>query len=85
VQEYLQDSWERANPQREQAMRHKAYEMTAFEREPGRWRTSISRTDGHPVICQGVKMKQFTTSADAPTEEGAIKLAKDAIDGGYVK
>jgi hypothetical protein len=66
-------------------VRHKAYEITTFQRERDRWRTSISRTDRRVMTCYGTTMESFITLADAPTEQDTIKHALGAIDGGDVK
>jgi hypothetical protein len=66
-------------------MKYKAYDITTFEREPGKWRASIARSDSHEVTCYGATMESFITSADTTREEDAIQLAKGAIDGGHVK
>jgi hypothetical protein len=69
---------------RAKKMNYKAYKITTFEREPGKWRATISRLDGRMVTCQGKSMPQFDTGADA-TEDYSIELAKVAIDGGHVQ
>jgi hypothetical protein len=66
-------------------VRHRAYEITAFQRERDRWRASISRTDRRAMTCYGTTMVSFNTLADAPTEQETIKHALGAIDGGHVK
>jgi hypothetical protein len=66
-------------------VRHKAYEITAFQRERDRWRASISRTDRRSMTCYGTAMQSFITFADATTEQDTIAHATGAIDGGDVK
>ena len=63
---------------------YKAYVITTFQYEPGKWRATIIRLDGRNVTCRGHSSPQFDTGADAP-EDYAIKLAKAAIDSGEVK
>jgi len=63
---------------------YKAYLIDAFEREQDRWRATIRRQDGMRiwVAVPPSEHESVTTSADALTAEGAIDLAKQAIDGG---
>jgi hypothetical protein len=63
-------------------VKYKLYEVEPFEREPGKWRASIRRSDGESLTVQGTTLPYFTVSADYPTSEQAIQEATAAIDGG---
>jgi hypothetical protein len=65
-------------------MQYKIFEIMGYEREPGKWRASITRLDGKDVACQGTLMPRFITSADTAIEAESLQLAKGAIDEGYV-
>jgi hypothetical protein len=65
------------------AITYKAYLIDAFERERRRWRATIRRQDGMRiwVAVPPSEHESVITSADA-LANGAIDLAKQAIDGG---
>jgi hypothetical protein len=63
---------------------YKAYVITTFEREPGKYRATIIRLDGRMVTSRGQSSPQFDTGAYGP-EDYVIKFAKAAIDSGEVK
>jgi hypothetical protein len=65
-------------------MEYKQFIVKIFEREPGKWRAIIRRSDGRPVMdCRGrVKISEFVTGVDAITAEAALLAAMAAIDAG---
>ena len=67
---------------------YKRFFIKAFEREPGRWRAEIRRTDGVPttiLLSEGPPQPSVTTSADTFDAQAALRLAEHAIDGGGMK
>lgn len=64
-------------------MEYKRFIIDAFEREPGRWRASISRRSGKPLIATyPAKLQVFVTETDATSASEAMILAMAAIDAG---
>ena len=63
-------------------MEYKQFTVQAFEREPGKWRASVRRTDGKLVWNGRAKIRTFVTAIDAPTPEAAMQMALAAIDRG---
>ncbi len=64
-------------------MEYKRFVVRAFEREPGKWRANVRRTDGKPVKVIGSrKLEQSVTRFDARTADAAIRMAMAAIDAG---
>jgi hypothetical protein len=69
---------------------YKAYRILAYERRlSGRWLAKIRKADGSALIVaqpDGDTRREFiTTSAAMFSADAAIKLAKQAIDGGGLK
>ena len=70
---------------------YKGYRIRAYERHPpdGRWLAEIRKADGSALIIVqpdgGTPREFITTSAAMFSSEAAIKLAKQAIDGGGLK
>ena len=69
---------------------YKAYRILAYERQlSGRWLAEIRKADGSALIIaqlDGDTRREFiTTSAAMFSADAAIKLAKQAIDGGGLK
>jgi len=64
-------------------MEYKHFHLHAFEREPGKWRASVRRTDGKPVKVIGQKkLEKSVTRFDATTAVAAICMAMATIDAG---
>ena len=63
---------------------YKAYVIDAFQRDTDRWRANIRKLNGKKirVAVPPSVLDQATTTADAPTAEKAVELAKKAIDAG---
>jgi hypothetical protein len=64
---------------------YKHFIVKAFQQEPGKWRASVKRSDGTPLIIIGshrVKIAQSVTHVDSLTAEGALRMAVTAIDAG---
>jgi hypothetical protein len=63
---------------------YKQFIVRTFEREPGKWRAIVRRSDGKPVmVCRGrVKISEFVAGVDAKTAEAALLAAVAAIDAG---
>ena len=62
---------------------YKGFEIHAFEREQGRWRAEIQKTDGSTLktlVGDSQHRMSITTSADTLTEETSIDEVKKAID-----
>ena len=67
------------------AMEYKQFIIKRFEREPGKWRATVRRSDGKPLMVSGrarVKLSEFVTGVDAMTAEAALLAAMAAIDAG---
>jgi hypothetical protein len=65
------------------AVEYKDYFVRAFQREPGKWRASVKRLDGKPIMLVGPgrkKLEQFVTGMDSLTPKDALRLAMAAID-----
>jgi hypothetical protein len=64
-------------------MEYKQFIVTAFERQPGKWRSRVRRASGRALIATGrTKMEQFVTGSDAKTASEAMIMAMNAIDSG---
>jgi hypothetical protein len=63
----------------------KCFQIDAFERERGKWRASIRRSDGSKVRVGNIHFDLFTTSVDTPTADQALQLARKAINAGAVQ
>jgi Arc/MetJ-type ribon-helix-helix transcriptional regulator len=63
----------------------KCFQIDAFERERGKWRASIRRSDGSKVRVGNIHFDLFTTSVDTSTADQALQLARKAIDAGAVQ
>jgi len=63
---------------------YKAYVIDAFQRDTDRWRANIRKLNGKKirVAVPPSVLDEATTTADAPTAEKAVELAKKAIDAG---
>jgi hypothetical protein len=64
-------------------MEYKRYVVTAFEREPGKWRGRIRRSDGKPLWTRYRKrLMEFVTGSDTKSPAASLLLAIRAIDAG---
>jgi hypothetical protein len=63
----------------------KCFQIDAFEREQGKWRASIRRSDGSKVRVGTTHLDIFITSVDTSTADQALQLARKAIDAGAVQ
>jgi len=66
-------------------MEYKHFLVKAFQQMPGKWRASVERTDGTPLVVVGphkVKIAQSVTHIDSLTAEEALRMAIEAIDAG---
>ena len=61
------------------------FQIEVFEREPGKWRASIRRSDGSKVRVGNMRVDLFITSVDTSTADQALQLARKTIDGGAVQ
>jgi hypothetical protein len=64
---------------------YKGFRIEPFETEPGRWRATISRSDGRKIrvaVPAGDEHAAIKTSPEALSAQSAIEIAKQAIDGG---
>jgi hypothetical protein len=55
------------------------FSILTFQRQPGRWRASISRNDRSPIGISGTTMLSFVTPEDSNSEDDAVKAAKLAV------
>ena len=62
----------------------KCFQIDVFEREPGKWRASIRRSDGSKVRVGNMHFDLFTTSVTS-TADQALQLARKAINAGAVQ
>jgi hypothetical protein len=68
--------------------RYKEFSIRAFRSPDGRWRAEIRKADGSDltiVVPDLGPRPSLTTSPDSLTADDAIKLAKQAIDGGGMR
>jgi len=63
-------------------MEYKRFTIKTIEREPGKWRASIQRTNGKPLWAGRAKIRHFVTGRDATTPQRAMQMALAAIDRG---
>ena len=63
-------------------MEYKRFTIKTIEREPGKWRASIQRTNGKPLWAGRAKIRHFVTGIDATTPQRAVQMALAAIDRG---
>lgn len=64
-------------------MEYNQFIVKSFERRPGKWRATVRRSDGKPIMVVGrVKLSEFVTGIDATTAEAALLAAFAAIDAG---
>lgn len=64
-------------------MEYKQFLITTFEQRPGKWRASVRRANGKPLMATGrAKLEQFITGIDADSAHAAMIMAMDAIDAG---
>jgi hypothetical protein len=68
---------------RESAVEYKQLIVKAFEQAAGKWRASVKRSDGKPLMIVGrAKLAQFVTGLDSVTANDALLMAVAAIDAG---
>jgi hypothetical protein len=63
-------------------VQYRQFTISTFEREPGKWRASVRRTNGRPLIAGPRKTLEFVTATDASSEADAMTTAIEAIDAG---
>ena len=65
-------------------MEYKRFIVQAFEREPGKWRASVERANGKPIMITTNRrqLAKFVTGVDAKSPQAAILMAMAAIDAG---
>jgi hypothetical protein len=64
-------------------MEYKQFIVTAFERQPGKWRARVRRTSGRALVATSrIKLQEFVTGADVKTASEAMIMAMEAIDAG---
>jgi hypothetical protein len=61
-------------------MQYKGLEITAFEQEPGKWRTTIVAANGQPLKGDNRQQLETLTSANLLSAVDALALAMEAID-----
>jgi ribbon-helix-helix CopG family protein len=63
----------------------KCFQINVFEREPGKWRATIRRSDGSKVRIGNMHVDVGITSVDTSTADQALQLARKDIDAGAVQ
>jgi hypothetical protein len=63
-------------------MQYKGLEITAFEREPGKWCARIAAANGRPLKGDDRKLLELATSANLASAVDALTLAMEAVDAG---
>jgi hypothetical protein len=64
-------------------MEYKRFIISAFEQGPGRWRASVRRANGKPLLARKrTRLEQFITDSDSPSADVAMMMAMEAIDVG---
>ena len=68
-------------------LQYKEYTVRPFENPQGRWLAEIRRIDGRKLFIPSTQgtPELLTTTPPQLTQEDAIRLAKEAIDGGGIK
>jgi hypothetical protein len=64
---------------------YKHFLLRAFQRAPGKWRASVKRIDGKPLMLVGserAKLDNFVTGIDSLTPKDALLLGIAAIEAG---
>ncbi len=61
-------------------MQYKGLDITAFEREPGKWRARIVRANGRPLKANDRQLLESVTSANLSSPVDALTLAMEAVD-----
>jgi hypothetical protein len=62
-------------------MEYKEFYIRAFERETGKWRARVRRTNGMPLL-RGKRLAEYITDGDAKTAADALKMAMATVDAG---
>jgi hypothetical protein len=65
-------------------MKYKEFELTEFERMPGKWRVAINHVDGAIVRSKEVAFRQVITYGDTLTADQSIQEAKNLVDKGMI-
>jgi hypothetical protein len=64
-------------------MEYKQFKIASFERKPGKWRATVQRRSGRPLIATGrYTLQQFITVSDNASPADAMVTAMAAIDSG---
>jgi hypothetical protein len=64
-------------------MEYKQFLITTVEPKPGKWRASVRRANGKPLVASGrAKLEQFITGLDSASADAAMMMAMEAIDAG---
>jgi hypothetical protein len=65
-------------------VQYKSFIVSAFEREPGKWRASVERANGKALIrisnANQRTLDRFVTGVDAMAADAALRMALAAID-----
>ena len=67
------------------SVEYKSFIVSAFEREPGKWRASVERANGKALVRiaranQKAALNRFVTGVDAMAADAALRMAIAAID-----
>ena len=66
------------------SVEYKSFIVSAFEREPGKWRASVERANGKALVriarANQKALNRFVTGVDAMAADAALRMAIAAID-----
>jgi hypothetical protein len=63
-------------------VQYKQFTIRAYEREPGKWRARVRRTNGKALMGGRGKLLEFVAATDSLSEADAMSMAVEAIEAG---
>jgi hypothetical protein len=63
-------------------VQYKQFTISAYQRQTGKWRARVWRSNGRPLIAGNGKPLEFVTAMDSSSEADAMSMALAAIDAG---
>lgn len=63
-------------------VQYKQFTISAYEREPGKWRARVRRTSGRALIAGRRKLQEFVAAIDSSSKADAMTMAMEAIEAG---
>ena len=64
-------------------VQYSVFDIRAFEREPGKWRAAVRRTNGMPLKGGRKRLVEYVTDSDATSKADAMQMAMVAIDADF--